>query len=88
MKRTTRKRPYAVLSDPAGRMIWVSLPRATFGIVIRDGRVVDGAPYARGRGLRLIGMDEKAAAENLRHSHTGPPSIGENPRRRPSTFST
>jgi hypothetical protein len=30
----------------------VSLPRATFGIVIRDGKVVDAAPYGRGRGLR------------------------------------
>lgn len=48
------------------RMIWVSLPRATFGIVIRDGRVVDGAPYARGRGLRLVGMEERAAAEKLK----------------------
>lgn len=48
------------------RLIWVSLPRATFGIVVRDGRVVDGAPYARGRGLRLVGMDERAAAEKLR----------------------
>lgn len=52
--------------DPADRLIWVSLPRATFGIVIRDGRVVDGAPYARGRGLRLVGMDERDAAEKLR----------------------
>lgn len=48
------------------RMIWVSLSRATFGIIVRDGRVVDGAPYARGRGLRLVGMDERAAAEKLR----------------------
>ena len=48
------------------RLIWVSLPRATFGIVIRDGKVVDGAPYARGRGLRLVGMDERAATEKLR----------------------
>lgn len=48
------------------RWIWVSLPRATFGIVVRAGRVVDGAPYARGRGLRLVGMDEHQAAEKLR----------------------
>lgn len=52
--------------DPADRMIWVSLLRATFGIVVRDGRVVDGAPYARGRGLRLVGMDERDAAEKLK----------------------
>jgi hypothetical protein len=48
------------------RWIWVSLPRATFGIIVRDGRVVDGAPYARGRGLRLVGMEEHQAAEKLR----------------------
>jgi len=54
------------LVDPADRMIWVSLPRATFGIVIRNGKVVDAAPYGRGRGLRLVGMDEQAAAEKLR----------------------
>jgi hypothetical protein len=48
------------------RLIWVSLPRATFGIIIRDRKVVDGAPYARARGLRLVGMDERAAAEKLR----------------------
>lgn len=47
------------------RWIWVSLPRATFGIVVRDGRVVDGAPYAL-RGLRLAGMSETAAANKLR----------------------
>jgi hypothetical protein len=47
-------------------MVWVSLPRATFGIVVRDGRVVDGAPYARGRGLRLGGMDERDAAVKLK----------------------
>lgn len=52
--------------DLADRLIWVSLPRATFGIIVRDGRVVDGAPYARGRGLRLVGMDEREAAEKLR----------------------
>lgn len=47
-------------------MIWVSLPRATFGIVVRNGRVVDGAPYARGRGLRLVRMDEWTAADKLK----------------------
>lgn len=52
--------------DPAGCVIWVSLRSATFGIIVRDGRVVDGAPYARGRGLRLVGMDERDAAAKLR----------------------
>lgn len=59
-----RRSAAASVSD--GRLIWVSFPRATFGIVVRDGRVVDGAPYGRGRGLRLVGMDERAAAEKLR----------------------
>lgn len=44
----------------------MSLPYATFGIVVAGGRVVDGAPYARGRGLRLVGMDEHEAAAKLR----------------------
>jgi hypothetical protein len=48
------------------RWIWVSLPYATFGVIVRGGRVVDGVPYARGRGLRLVGMDELDAAEKLR----------------------
>jgi hypothetical protein len=26
---------------------WVSCPRATFGIVVQSGRVVDAAPYGR-----------------------------------------
>lgn len=30
------------------RMVWVSLPRATFGIVIRDGKIRDEEPYATG----------------------------------------
>lgn len=51
--------------NPADRMIWVSLHSATFGLVVRDGRVVDGAPYALRR-LRLAGMGEGDAAEKLR----------------------
>lgn len=27
--------------------IWVSLPYATFGIEVRDGKVIDAAPIAR-----------------------------------------
>lgn len=29
------------------RWVWVSLPWATFGLAVRDGRVVDAAPIAR-----------------------------------------
>ena len=32
---------------PDARWIWVSLPRATFGLIVMDGRVVDAAPYGR-----------------------------------------
>lgn len=46
------------------RCIWVSLPRATFGLIVRDGRVVDAAPYGR----RYVGMDEREAAERLRQA--------------------
>lgn len=46
------------------RCIWVSLPRATFGLIVRDGRVVDAAPYGR----RYVGTDEQAAAERLRQA--------------------
>ena len=59
--------------DLADRVIWVSLPRATFGIIVRDGCVVDGAPYARGRGLRLVGMDDLQAAENGGYVPATPP---------------
>ncbi len=47
---------------PAGRMIWVSLPRATFALVVDDGRVVAAAPYGR----HYIGQDEHRAAARLR----------------------
>jgi hypothetical protein len=47
---------------PDARWVWVSLPRATFALVIRDGRVVDAAPYGR----RRIGWDEHRAAAGLR----------------------
>lgn len=46
---------------PAARWIWVSLPRATFALIIADGKVVDAAPYGR----RYLGWDERKAAEAL-----------------------
>lgn len=47
---------------PDARWIWVSLPRATFALIIHGGRVVDAAPYGR----RYIGWDEHKAAAALR----------------------
>lgn len=50
---------------PAGaRWIWVSLPRATFALIVHGGRVVDAAPYGR----RYLGWEERRAAEALRRS--------------------
>lgn len=47
---------------PAGRLIWVCLPRACAGLIVADGRVVAGAPYLG----RFVGLDERVAAERLR----------------------
>jgi hypothetical protein len=44
------------------RCIWVSQPRATFGIVAKDGRVIDALPIARWS----IGRDERSVAEYFR----------------------
>lgn len=46
-----------------GDMIWVKVPWATFGLIVRDGRVVDAAPI----GKWAIGQTEQAVAEYLRH---------------------
>ena len=43
---------------------WVSLPFATFAVIVDGGTVVETAPY--GRKIVPIGMDERAAAEKLR----------------------
>ena len=42
--------------------VWVSLPYATFGIEVRDGRVVDAAPIARW----AIGKSEQYVANYYR----------------------
>jgi hypothetical protein len=42
----------------AERWIWVSLPHATFGLAVANGRVVDAAPIARW----AIGKDESRVA--------------------------
>lgn len=49
---------------PDARWIWVSLPRATFALIVLDGRVVDAAPYGR----RYLGWGEREAAEALRRN--------------------
>lgn len=61
---------------PDARWIWVSLPRATFALIVHEGRVVDAAPYGR----RYLGWDERRAAHALRRAgaafHPLPPSSG------------
>lgn len=49
---------------PDARWIWVSLPRATFALIVKDGRVVDAAPYGR----RYLGWDERRAAAALKRA--------------------
>lgn len=46
----------------AARWIWVSLPYATYGIAVADGKVVDAAPIARW----MIGKPEVEVAAWLR----------------------
>lgn len=52
------------------RWIWVSLPHATFGLITRDGRIIDAAPIARW----TIGRDEREIADHYRRrgAHTVP----------------
>ena len=45
-----------------GRLIWVSLPHATYGLLVAGGVVVDAAPIARW----MVGRDERMVAEWLR----------------------
>ncbi|UBU10014.1 hypothetical protein [Nonomuraea gerenzanensis] len=44
------------------RWIWVSLPWATFALVVSGGRIVDAAPIAR----KSIGCDERQVAAYYR----------------------
>lgn len=46
----------------ARRLIWVSLPYATYGIEVEDGKVVDAAPIAKW----MIGKPETEVAAWLR----------------------
>jgi hypothetical protein len=59
MNRTSLRTP-----REGDRWIWVSLARATFAIAVRDGRVVDAAPYGR----RYVGWSEEKAAAALRRN--------------------
>ena len=49
---------------PDARWIWVSLPKATFALIVHEGRVVDAAPYGR----RYLGWDEHCAADALKRA--------------------
>jgi len=48
--------PILIGSD--ARLIWVSLPYATFGIIVRGGQVIEAAPIARW----TLGKDERDVA--------------------------
>lgn len=46
-----------------GDLIWVTVPRwATFGLIVRDGRVVEAAPICRW----AVGEKERTVADYLR----------------------
>jgi hypothetical protein len=46
-----------------GDLIWVHVPRwATFGLIVRDGRVVEAAPICRW----AVGESERKVADYLR----------------------
>lgn len=51
-----------IVATTPERWIWVSLPHATFAVVIRDGRVVDAAPIARW----AVGKPERQVADYWR----------------------
>jgi hypothetical protein len=51
-----------VMTQPAKRWIWVSLPYATFGIAVSAGVVVEAAPIARW----TLGRDEREVAGYFR----------------------
>lgn len=44
------------------REIWISLPFATFGIITRDGKIIDAAPIAKW----TIGRDEQEITDYFR----------------------
>lgn len=47
---------------PESCWVWVSLPWATFGLAVHDGRIVDAAPIARWS----IGKHERDVADYYR----------------------
>ena len=47
----------------ATRCVQVVMSHATFGVIIRDGRVIDAAPIARW----TIGKDERQVAAYFKH---------------------
>jgi len=56
-----------------GRLIWVSLTYATFGLVVRDGRIVDGPPISRW----TIGKPERQVADYYRRKGARFEDLGE-----------
>lgn len=46
-----------------GDLIWVKAPGATYGLVVKDGRVVEAPPIARW----AVGEPERTVAQYLRH---------------------
>jgi hypothetical protein len=51
-----------IVATPPERWIWVSLPHATFAVVVQGGRVVDAAPIARW----AVGKSERQVADYFR----------------------
>lgn len=53
----------------ANGLIWCSTPKATVGLVVRDGRVVDCPPYARrwamGRDAREVWREQYRAGVEM-----------------------
>jgi hypothetical protein len=47
------------------RCIWVSLPHATFGLVVAGGRVIEAPPIAQ-RAVKRLGRDEHRVAAYYR----------------------
>lgn len=58
-----------VAAVTATGLIWCSTPRATVGLVVADGRVVDCPPYARrwamGRDARQVWREQYRAGADL-----------------------
>jgi hypothetical protein len=63
------------------RWIWVSLPYATFGLAVADGKVVEAAPYCWGVMRKIGSQDERVVAAWLRERGAVFAEVPEVPRR-------